>query len=352
MKKSIVVTLVCLMVISAMLFAACGAPVAEVSAPAESTAAETSASSEEPASEESAESTEVASAEGVKIGFSFGQSVHPFFVAMQQGAEAAAKEAGVQLVVTTADYEVETQVSDVENLMQQGVKAIMVNPIDSAALSNVCNEALEKGIGIFPVDINVDNCEVTAFVSSDNKEIGKMEAEYIIEQLGGEGTVAWLGNPSITSLRDRQEGFFEVMDAQEGIEIVATNETAAIERTKALEAAETILQANPDLDCIAGSNESSALGALSAAQAAGKTDILITGVDATEDNLNAIKSGTPFSMAVAQDPYQMGYQAVQNALKWINGEEVEEFISVPIGLITADNVDEYIEREAQYAAAE
>ena len=57
-------------------------------------------------------------------------------------------------------------------------------------------------------------------------------------------------------------------------------------------------------------------------------------------------------MAVAQDPYQMGYQAVQNALKWINGEEVEEFISVPIGLITIDNVDEYIEREAQYAAAE
>ena len=106
------------------------------------------------------------------------------------------------------------------------------------------------------------------------------------------------------------------------------------------------------MDCIAGSNESSALGALSAAQAAGKTDVLITGVDATEDNLNAIKSGTPFSMAVAQDPYQMGYQAVQNALKWINGEEVEEFISVPIGLITIDNVDEYIEREAQYAAAE
>ena len=175
-----------------------------------------------------------------------------------------------------------------------------------------------------------------------------MEANYIIEQLDGKGKVAWLGNPSITSLRDRQDGFFEVMDAQTGIEVVATNETAAIERTKALEAAETIIQANPDLNCIAGSNESSAMGALSAAQAAGKTDILITGVDATDDNLNAIKSGSQFSMAVAQDPYQMGYLAVQNALKWIDGEQIEEFISVPIGLITIDNVDEYIQREANY----
>ena len=90
MKKSIIVTLVCLMVISAMLFTACGAP----AAPAESPATETSASSEGSASKAPTESGGTASAEGIKIGFSFGQSVHPFFVAMQQGAEAAAKEAG------------------------------------------------------------------------------------------------------------------------------------------------------------------------------------------------------------------------------------------------------------------
>lgn len=349
MKKALLVALSLLMSVSVVV--GCSQQPAAEEAPKEAAASEEAPKEEAPAEEVAKEETpaeEATQTSGdIKIGFTFGQSVHPFFVAMELGARAAAEEADIELVVTTADYEVEKQVTDVENLIQQGVQAIMVNPIDSAALSNICNEALGKGIGIFPVDINVDNTDVTAFVASDNVEIGKMEAEYIIEQLGGTGKVAWIGDPSITSLRDRETGFFEVMNAQQGIEIVA-NQAAAIERTKALEAAETILQENPDLNCFAGSNESSAMGALSAAQGSGKTDILITGVDATDDNLAAIKAGTQFSMAVAQDPYMMGYLAVQNAIKWINGESVEAFISVPIGIITADNVDEYIEREAAY----
>ena len=149
--------------------------------------------------------------EPIKLAFSFGQSVHPFFIAMERGARAAAEEYGAELTVTTADYKLETQVSDMENLIQKGVKAIMVNPIDSAGLSNVSNQALAKGIGIFPVDINVDNCDVTAFVASNNVEIGRMLAKYVVEYLDGKGKVAWIGDPSITSLRDRESGFFQII---------------------------------------------------------------------------------------------------------------------------------------------
>lgn len=287
--------------------------------------------------------------EPIKLAFSFGQSVHPFFIAMERGARAAAEEYGAELTVTTADYKLETQVSDMENLIQKGVKAIMVNPIDSAGLSNVSNQALAKGIGIFPVDINVDNCDVTAFVASNNVEIGRMLANYVVEYLDGKGKVAWIGDPSITSLRDRETGFFEIIEQYPDIKIVA-NQAAAIERTTSLEAAETIVQANPDLDVFACCNESSAMGALSASTASGKPNILITGVDATDDIMQSIKAGTQLSIAVTQDPYQMGYLAVENALKWIKGEEIEKFIEVPTEYMDKDNVDFFIEREAGYAS--
>lgn len=359
MKKTLLIVVSILMV--AYFCASCATPEAPAASETPAAVAESSAATETPASEAPAsaapaapeseapasESPAAAATGDIKLGFSFGQSVHPFFVAMEQGARAAAKEAGVELVVTTADYDLETQVADVENLIQQGVNAIMINPIDSAAVANVCNEALGKNIGIFPVDINVDNTDVTAFVASDNVEIGRMLGEYVVDHLKGEGEVAFIGDPSITSLRDRETGFLEVIEANEGIKLVA-NQAAAIERTTALDAAETILQENPNIKVFAGCNESSAMGMLSAAQGAGKSDILVTGVDATDDILAAIKAGTQLSIAVAQDPYQMGYLAVQNAIKWINGEQIDEFISVPIGYINAENVDEYIAREAAY----
>lgn len=344
MKKTFLI-LVC-MVLVVSLFAACS-PAQSSGGAATDTSNDTPAKEEAPVTSEETAKEETPSGEKIKLGFSFGQSVHPFFIAMELGARAAAEEAGVELIVTTADYELETQVSDVENLIQQGVNAIMINPIDSSGVSNVCNEALSKGIGIFPVDINVDNCDVTAFVASDNVEIGRMLGRYVADYLGGNGEVAFIGDPSITSLRDRETGFFEVIEGYEGIKVVA-NQAAAIERTKALDAAENILQEHPNIKAFVGCNESSAMGMLSAAQGSNKTDILITGVDATDDILQAIKSGTQLSIAVAQDPYQMGYLAVQNAIKWINGEKIEEFISVPIGYINTDNVDEYIEREAGY----
>lgn len=343
MKKTLLILVSVVLVAS--LFTACSPAPSLSGSAADTTTAQ--AKEEAPAVSQETAKEETSGGEKIKLGFSFGQSVHPFFVAMELGARAAAEEAGVELIVTTADYELETQVSDVENLIQQGVNAIMINPIDSAGVSNVCNEALSKGIGIFPVDINVDNCDVTAFVASDNVEIGRMLGRYVADYLGGEGEVAFIGDPSITSLRDRETGFFEVIEGYKDIKVVA-NQAAAIERTKALDAAENILQEHPDIKVFVGCNESSAMGMLSAAQGANKTDILITGVDATDDILQAIKSGTQLSIAVAQDPYQMGYLAVQNAIKWINSEEIEGFISVPIGYINVDNVDEYIEREARY----
>lgn len=286
--------------------------------------------------------------ESYRIAFSFGQSQHPFFIAMEKGARDAAEELGVDLTVTSADFKLENQVNNIDTELQKNVDAILVNPIDSEALAPTVTQALNQGAAVISVDINVVGADVTSFVASDNTEIGRMAAENIIEQLDGEGKVAILGWPTITSTRDRQTGFEEAMKDAPGIEIVATSGEAT-ERTKALDAAENILQSNPDLDAIFGVNEAGALGALGAADAQGRSDVYIMGVDATPDLLAAIQNETAVKAAIAQDPYQMGKTAVELAVKHLNGETIEKQVAVPIDLVTTENVQTFIDREAAYA---
>jgi ribose transport system substrate-binding protein len=297
----------------------------------------------------SSESTEGASKDDgkIKLGFSFGQSVHPFFIAMEKGARDAAKELDAELKVTSADYKLENQIANVEDLLQSGIDALLLNPIDSQALSNVVKQSMDKGVGVFTVDIGVVGADTSSFIASDNKEIGRIAARYIAEQLDGKGKIALIGFPNVTSTMDRENGFLEELKKFPDIEVVA-NQGDGMERAKALAAAETILQANPEIDAFFGVNESAAMGALGAVQARNDKDIFIVGVDATPDLLDSIKNKTAITATVAQDPYQMGKMAVENAVKLINGQTPEKNIAVETGLVTSKNVEEIIEREAQY----
>lgn len=284
---------------------------------------------------------------GYRIAFSFGQSQHPFFVAMEQGAQDAAAEYGVELTSSSADFKLENQVENIENELQKDVDAILVNPIDSEALATTVTQATNQDVPVFTVDIDVVGAEATSFIASDNAEIGRMAAAEIIEQLGSEGEVAILGWPTITSTRDRQAGFEAAIEDAPGIEVVATS-GEAMERTTALDAAENILQSNPDLDAIFGVNESGALGALGAVDAQGRSEVYIVGVDATPDLLEAIQNETAVRAAIAQDPYQMGWTAVESAVAHLDGDQVDATIAVPIDLVTVENVQEFIDRETEY----
>ncbi|MFV0429553.1 MAG: sugar ABC transporter substrate-binding protein [Arachnia sp.] len=284
------------------------------------------------------------------VAFSFGQSVHPFFVAMEAGAQKYADEAGIELLVMSADYKVETQVQQIEDLVQQDVDGLLVNPVDSAGLTNSVQSVLDAGLPVIPVDINVVGTEVTSFVESDNVQIGRDAADYIAGELGEAGKVAIIGLPTVTSTAQREEGFVEALAAYPDIELVA-NAGDGMQRETALASAETILEANPELDAVYGVNESSAMGALSAVQARG-LDVLIVGVDATPDLLTAIDDETEIRATVAQDPYQMGYIAMQLMHQQLEGEEIPDHESAPIDLVTKDNVQDFIDREAAYAADE
>lgn len=293
---------------------------------------------------ENGEETATQSAD-ITIGVSLGQNVHPYFVAMQKGIEQACADLGIEnLNVLAADGSLETQVSQIENLVTMGCDAILLNPYDSDGVVNAVAGATAGGVKIITMDIDCQGSDV--FIASDNNKVGQMLAEHIIEALGGEGKIAIIDGISVTSLKDRTEGFLSKI-AESNIEVVA-EQYAAMERSTALEAAETILQANPDISAFVGVNENSGMAILSAVTAAGLQDnVLITTVDATSENLAAIRDGK-VAVGISQNPYMMGYQAVEQAVRLKNGESVEAFIEVEVAYMTQDNVQEYITREQGY----
>lgn len=275
------------------------------------------------------------------IGFAISSFDNDFFVTLSDGAEAAADDAGVELIVSDAGGDAATQASQVEDFITQEVDVIMLNPVDSDAIVASVEAANEAGIPVITVDRGATGGEVVSHIASDNVAGGRQAGEFLFEQIGGEGTVLELeGVAGTSAARDRGAGFQEALDAASGIERLA-KQTANFARDEGLTVAQNLLQANPDADGLFAHNDDMALGAVEAAAAAGRDDLVIVGFDAAPDALQAIKDGT-MAGTIAQQPDLMGQLAVETAVKVANGEDVEASIPVEITLVTADNVDDFM----------
>jgi ribose transport system substrate-binding protein len=186
---------------------------------------------------------------------------------------------------------------------------------------------------VITIDRSADGGEVAAYIASDNVLGGKMAGEFIAELLGGKGKVVEIeGIPGTNAARERGQGFNEAMANYPEMEVVARQE-AGFDRAKGLTVMENILQAQPEIDAVFCHNDEMALGAIIAIQAAGRADkIKVVGFDATDDAVAAVKEGRMLA-TVAQQPRLMGALGVEYALKVLQGEEVADFIPVPLELV-------------------
>lgn len=270
----------------------------------------------------------------------------PFFIDMQRGAEKAARDLNVDLVVQAADREidVERQMQIIENLIQAKVAALAVTPSGSREVVPAIAKANAAGIPVVIVDTKLDakaaadaNLKTVSFVGSDNVQGGRLIGDYLVGQSGGHAKVAIIeGIPGHETGDSRVRGFREAIKSSPGIEIVAS-QTANWERDQGFTVFQNILQAHPDLDTVFACNDMMALGATEAIAAAGRTGkIRVLGFDAVDDARSAIASGAMVA-TVAQYPDEMGKSAVEAALKAIKGEPVTPEITVRIGLVTKEN---------------
>lgn len=275
--------------------------------------------------------TETAKNEEVTIGLAISTLNNPFFVDLEAGAKAKATELGVKLVTLDSQDDSATEMSNVEDLINQGVDVIMINPTDSDAVKSAVEAANKANIPVITLDRGANGGEVVSHIASDNVAGGKLAGEYIVELLGGKGKVVELeGIPGASAARDRGQGFNEAIGGTD-LEVVA-KQTANFDRAEGLTVMENILQAQPEIDAVFAHNDEMALGALEAIKASGR-DIIVVGFDATDDAKAAVENGE-MAATVEQLPKEIGSLGIETAVKILNNEQVEDMIPVDLQLVT------------------
>ncbi|VDN48045.1 ribose ABC transporter (ribose-binding lipoprotein) (modular protein) [Petrocella atlantisensis] len=267
---------------------------------------------------------------GEKVGLIVSTLNNPFFVTLKEGAEAAAADMNLELIVLDSQNDPAKELANMEDLLTQGVSVILINPTDSDAVVGAIGLANGSGIPVITLDRGANGGEVVTHIASDNVAGGLMAGEYIAELLGGSGNVVELeGIAGTSAARDRGQGFNDAISTTD-IEVVA-KQVADFDRTKGLSVMENILQAQPEIDAVFAHNDEMALGALTAVEASGR-DILIVGFDATDDAVKAVEEGK-LAATVAQQPAMIGSLGVEAALKSIQGESLDAYVPVDLMLV-------------------
>ncbi|MGB1975785.1 MAG: ribose ABC transporter substrate-binding protein RbsB [Vibrio toranzoniae] len=255
---------------------------------------------------------------------------NPFFVTMKDGAEAKAEELGYKLIVLDSQNDPSKELSNIEDLTIRGVKAILINPTDSDAVSNAIRMANRSNIPVLTLDRGASRGDVVSHIASDNVIGGEMAGHYIMEKVGEKAKVIQLeGIAGTSAARERGEGFMNAVNGSD-LELLAS-QPADFDRTKGLNVMENLLAANPDVQAVFAQNDEMALGALRAVQASGK-DVMIVGFDGTEDGIAAVNRGL-LGATVAQQPDLIGSLGIEMADKVLKGETVDEYVPVPLKII-------------------
>lgn len=278
----------------------------------------------------------------ITIGFSSKDNSDTFVAAIADAAQARADELGVKLVMYDAGGDVNKQISDVETMIAQKVDAVIVIPQSvegSAPVVGKCNDA---GIPIIVDNGDIADTNFTAFVGCTDQESGEILGQWFVDNVEKGSKVCIIEGPMGQSGQVGRYAGFEAVGMLEHFEVLST-QTANWKRDEAMALVEDwITQYGEDLKAIICENDDMGLGALSACKAAGRSDIVVGGVDGLDDAVAAVKAGE-YGISVLQDSQGQGAVGVDVALQIIKGEEYEKDTRIPFRAITAENVDAYLE---------
>jgi inositol transport system substrate-binding protein len=286
-----------------------------------------------------------------KIGVALFSFDDLFLSVLRHNIETSARDAGLELQLEDAKNEIGMQLNQIQNFVAAGVDGIIIDTVDSDATQAMSDAAEAAGIplvyvGRHPITVDMlpDN---QAFVGSDEKQSGTLQAKEVCRLLNGKGKVLiMMGTIGDNNATLRTRDVHEVFETPEcsGIEIV-DEQTANFMRTDGNNLMTNWLTAGIEFDAVIANNDEMAIGAIQALKAAGRDmdSVIIAGIDATADALAAMQAGD-LDVTVFQNGAAQGKGAVDAMVKLIKGEEVEQKIWIPFELVTPDNMQAYIER--------
>jgi ribose transport system substrate-binding protein len=241
---------------------------------------------------------------------------------------------------TNANDDPTKQVADVEDLITKGVDLLIVSASSSEALTPVVEKAMDKGIPVVTLDRNISSDKYVTFLEGNSKNMAKLQAEWLVEQIGGKGNVVLItGLAGASPAEDRLASATEVFKSKPGITILA-REYGDWSVVKSRQIMETLIQKHPKIDAV-WCDSMEAVGAMQAFQAANLPVPPITCEDANQF-LKIWKNDPKLNARCVTFSVRQGSTGVEMALKILRGEPVPHLFLVPNTVITRENLDQYV----------
>lgn len=251
-----------------------------------------------------------------------------------------------KFVNLNGNSDVQTQLNEANDLIAQKVNVIIMAAQDANGCAPIIVNAKEANIPIVVLSTKTTNVnDANAFVGSDDVVAGQMQANYVVDQLGGKGKAK--GNILVldgvvgqSAQIDRTKGIANVLATETGLKKL-TELTANWQRDQAMSTTQDWLQKYSKIDAIIAENDDMAVGAVNAVKNANRKGITIIGCDAIADALNEIQEGN-MSATLFQDAKGQGTNAADVAYKLATGGTVDKTNLIPFQVVTKDNVAKYI----------
>jgi ribose transport system substrate-binding protein len=332
-----------LLIVSVILFTACGPSQTATQAPATQPPGGLPPATQAPATQ--------APAMAVKIGFLAGTN-DPFYTTMQRGAAQAAADLGVELVTQIPqNWNVTDQTPMLDAMVARGdLSFLFLAPVDSQAMIAPLQKASDAGIPMLTVDTFIGDGDYLngpvkfplSFIASDNYLGGQIACRALADAIGKTGKI-YIQNvrPGISSTDAREKGCEDVIKAEYPNVIIAGVDYNEDDASKAQAQTDAMLTKTPDLAGIFGTNVFSAQGAGTVVANKGLSGkVKVVAFDATASAIEMLKNNT-VDLVIAQKPSDMGFFAVEMAMAYMNGvTSIPVHIPTGYAVITRDNMND------------
>jgi len=269
-----------------------------------------------------------------------------FFLTMEQGArdhhQAHADQYDLICNGIKDELDVARQIQLVEQMIAQGVEAVVIAPADSKALVSVCKKAVDAGIVVVNIDNKFDDAVLEdkgvklPFVGPDNRAGAKMVGDYLAKRLNRGDAVALVGGVPTAFNAVQRRGFEDAMN--EASMTIVSSQSAGWEMSKANGVVSAMVTEHPELKAVLCANDSMAVGAVAALKAAGKTDsVFVVGYDNITAVQDLIREGKVLATA-DQHADQLAVFGIEYALEMLGQGGVPEDRETPVDLVTADDL--------------
>jgi inositol transport system substrate-binding protein len=289
------------------------------------------------------------------VGVSMARFDDNFLTVLRNGlVEYAGTLSGVDVQVEDAQNDVAKQLDQIKNFVASGVDAIIVNPVDTSATQAMSDAAAAGNVPLVYVNrepVNVDSLpDNQAFVASDERESGTLETKEVCRLFkeAGKSEVSVyviMGELSNQAAQQRTQDIHDVIDKGEcGVKVnIIDKQTSNWQRDEAQNLMTNWLSTSTAFDGVIANNDESAIGAIQAMKAANvdMKAVVVGGVDATQDALQAMQAGD-LDVTVFQDAAGQGKGSLDAALKLAKGEAVEQKVYIPFQLVTPANIGDFL----------